>query len=488
MSDKTQPHHKIGIIGYGFVGRGTAHALGRVADIAFHDPAVAGSKPLADIVSWADMLVVCVPTPIAESGGPDLSMVLDVMRRLSDIGARCPVVLKSTVPPGTSEGVARQWPSMPLVFCPEFLRERHSMEDSLAPSRIVLGWTSGTNSQTKATVRHFYGGAFEGVPLVEMDSTSAELLKYASNALFGVKVSFANEMAELAQSLSIPWEPIRAALVLDPRVGSGHLAVPGPDGRVGFGGSCLPKDIASLLSFSRMQAVAMPVVSASFEANSHRRRNLLPAIDGPVHNSADVAGGMPIALRKSQNIYQQALTIRRGDRERLNQHSGKVVWLTGLSGSGKSTIANALEVELHAQGKRTYILDGDNIRQGLSKDLGFADVDRVENIRRIAEVSKLMMDAGLMVITAFISPFRQERQAARELIGAESFVEVFVDTPLSVCEQRDPKGLYKKARSGQLANMTGIDSPYEAPKNPEVALNGQTEKLEDMVLRIVEVL
>ena len=140
------------------------------------------------------------------------------------------------------------------------------------------------------------------------------------------------------------------------------------------------------------------------------------------------------------------------------------IWFTGLSGSGKSTIANALEIELHQQGKRTYILDGDNIRQGLNKDLGFTDADRVENIRRIAEVARLMMDAGMIVMTAFISPFRREREMARELIGSQNFVEVYVSTTLAVCEQRDTKGLYKKARNSQLPNMTEINSPYEAPE------------------------
>ena len=190
----------------------------------------------------------------------------------------------------------------------------------------------------------------------------------------------------------------------------------------------------------------------------------------------------------AQNVHLQSFCISRADRELLNGHQGKVVWFTGLSGSGKSTIANALETSLHAQGKRTYLLDGDNIRQGLSKDLGFTVADRVENIRRIAEVAKLMMDAGLIVMTAFISPFRQEREAARKLIGNANFVEVFVDTPLALCEQRDTKGLYKKARSGHLPNMTGIDSPYEAPLNPAVTLNSQTEKLQDEVLRILALL
>jgi bifunctional enzyme CysN/CysC len=193
-------------------------------------------------------------------------------------------------------------------------------------------------------------------------------------------------------------------------------------------------------------------------------------------------------LRRSQNVHRQALSITREDRERLNGHQGKVIWFTGLSGSGKSTIANALEKALHAQGKRTYILDGDNIRQGLNKDLGFTDADRVENIRRVAEVAKLMMDAGLVVMTAFISPFRAEREMARDLIGQENFIEVFVDTPLEVCEQRDPKGLYKKARSGQLPNMTGINSPYEPPLSPDCVLSHENQDLEGALKSLTNLL
>ncbi len=180
---------------------------------------------------------------------------------------------------------------------------------------------------------------------------------------------------------------------------------------------------------------------------------------------ATVAAGMiQHSLRRAQNIHKQAHTITRIERERQNGHPGRVIWFTGLSGSGKSTIANALEIALHEKGYRTYILDGDNIRHGLNKDLGFTDEDRVENIRRVAEAAKLMLDAGLIVMTAFISPFRREREMARELIGSENFMEVYVNTPLEVCEQRDVKGLYKKARSGEIPNMTGISSPYEAPE------------------------
>ena len=200
------------------------------------------------------------------------------------------------------------------------------------------------------------------------------------------------------------------------------------------------------------------------------------------YSHATVAIGMiRHSLRRAQNVHRQALSVTRLDREKLNGHPGKVIWFTGLSGSGKSTLANALEVALNAQGKRTYLLDGDNVRQGLNKDLGFTDADRVENIRRIAEVAKLMLDAGLIVLTAFISPFRQEREMARELIGPENFVEVYVSTPLAVCEQRDVKGLYKKARSGQLPNMSGISSPYEPPLAPQITLNGGASSFEDCV-------
>ena len=204
------------------------------------------------------------------------------------------------------------------------------------------------------------------------------------------------------------------------------------------------------------------------------------------YTHATVAAGMiRHNLRRAQNVHRQALSICRQDRERLNGHQGKVIWFTGLSGSGKSTIANALEKELHTQGKRTYILDGDNVRQGLNKDLGFTDADRVENIRRVAEVAKLMMDAGLIVMTAFISPFRAEREMARELIGESNFIEVFVDTPLDVCEQRDPKGLYKKARNGKLPNMTGINSPYEVPVSPQFKVDGTNKELNKVISNLL---
>ena len=183
----------------------------------------------------------------------------------------------------------------------------------------------------------------------------------------------------------------------------------------------------------------------------------------------------------TENIFEQKVDITKDDRSELKAQKPCVLWFTGLSGSGKSTIANALDKKLHEMGKHTYMLDGDNVRQGLSKDLGFTDEDRVENLRRVAEVSKLMVDAGLIVISAFISPFKSERQMARDLFYGGEFLEIFIDTPLEVAEQRDVKGLYKKARAGQLKNFTGIDSPYEPPVNPEVTLNSDLFDVDTLV-------
>ena len=175
-------------------------------------------------------------------------------------------------------------------------------------------------------------------------------------------------------------------------------------------------------------------------------------------------------VQGASNVHWQAQDIDQAARALLKQQQPQCVWFTGLSGSGKSTLANLLEKRLHAAGRHTCLLDGDNLRQGLNRDLGFSDADRVENIRRVAEVSRLMVDAGLIVLVSFISPFRSDRRMARSLFAEGEFVEVYVDTPIEVCEERDVKGLYAKARRGELKNFTGIDSPYEAPERPEVHL------------------
>src|SRR3990172_1343287 len=187
----------------------------------------------------------------------------------------------------------------------------------------------------------------------------------------------------------------------------------------------------------------------------------------------------------NQNTVWHEPTIFREDREKLNEHRSAILWFTGLSGAGTSTLAHAVEEELHRLGIRPFVLDGDNIRQGLCKDLGFSDADRTENIRRIGEVSKLMMEAGLIVLTAFISPFRKDRQIVRNLVSPGDFIEIFCKASLDICEDRDPKGLYKKARAGQIPEFTGINSPYEEPENPEIVLDTGEHEIEACVSQVL---
>jgi len=189
---------------------------------------------------------------------------------------------------------------------------------------------------------------------------------------------------------------------------------------------------------------------------------------------------------KNENVIPHIHHINQGDRQKLNGHGAFVIWFTGLSGSGKSTLASLLEAELYKKGIRTYILDGDNIRTGLNKDLDFTDEGRVENIRRIGEVANLLVDAGVVVLSAFISPFEEDRQQVAGIVGKENFIEVFVDCPLEVCEQRDVKGLYAKARKGLIKNFTGIDSPFEVPESPGLVVKSAEEVLEVSVGRLME--
>jgi bifunctional enzyme CysN/CysC len=205
-------------------------------------------------------------------------------------------------------------------------------------------------------------------------------------------------------------------------------------------------------------------------------------------NNTVGAGLLHFALRRSQNVHWQALDVNKAARARLSHQKPCILWFTGLSGAGKSTIANLVEKQLHADGRQTYLLDGDNVRHGLNKDLGFTDQARVENIRRVAEVARLMVDAGLIVMVSFISPFRSERRMARALVEAGEFIEVFVDVPLAQAEARDVKGLYKKARRGELKNFTGIDSPYEAPENPELHLDTAQLTPEAAALQVIKYL
>ena len=188
----------------------------------------------------------------------------------------------------------------------------------------------------------------------------------------------------------------------------------------------------------------------------------------------------------SKNIVKQDYKVKRSDREKLNGHSGKVIWFTGLSGSGKSTLANLLEHELHEKGYKTYVLDGDNLRFGLNKDLMFSDEDRKENLRRISEVAKLFVDAGIIVIAAFITPFEEDRQKIKASIGAEDFMHIYVDCPVEVCESRDVKGLYAKARAGEIKNFTGISSPFEIPQDNALVIHSATETQQESLEKLLK--
>lgn len=192
--------------------------------------------------------------------------------------------------------------------------------------------------------------------------------------------------------------------------------------------------------------------------------------------------------KKSSNTVWHHATITRADREKLHGHKSVIVWFTGLSGSGKSTLAHAVEDYLHKQGISTFVLDGDNVRHGLCSDLSFSDSDRIENIRRIGELAKLIIESGVITLTAFISPFKSDRNSARNLVPHGDFLEIYCQCPIETCEQRDVKGLYKKARAGEIPFFTGIDSPYEAPEQPELVVNTHEQSLDDSVQRVVELL
>ena len=230
-------------------------------------------------------------------------------------------------------------------------------------------------------------------------------------------------------------------------------------------------------------AVDRPIAFDSY--NENRQTGSFILIDRMTNNTVGM-GMINFPLRRAANIHWQNLDINKAANAEQKGQSPAVLWFTGLSGSGKSTIANEVQRRLFASGRHSFILDGDNVRHGLNRDLGFTDADRVENIRRVAEVSKLMVDAGLITLVSFISPFRAERDLARNLMEEGEFIEIFVNTPLSVAETRDPKGLYKKARAGNLKNFTGIDSPYEAPENPEIEINTDDMSVEDAAERVIK--
>ncbi|MFS8184982.1 sulfate adenylyltransferase subunit CysN [Pseudovibrio denitrificans] len=232
-------------------------------------------------------------------------------------------------------------------------------------------------------------------------------------------------------------------------------------------------------------ALSEPVAFDPYEANKQTGSFIL--IDRFTNQTVG-AGMIWYALRRSSNIHWQALDVNKTARSELKHQKPVVLWFTGLSGSGKSTVANIVEKQLHELGRHTMLLDGDNVRHGLNRDLGFTEADRVENIRRVAEVSKLFVDAGLITLVSFISPFSSERRMAREMLEAGEFVEIFVDTSVEECRERDPKGLYAKADRGELKNFTGVDAPYEKPELPEITLNGDNETPEKLAQQVLEYL
>ncbi|WP_020185107.1 sulfate adenylyltransferase subunit CysN [Methylopila sp. 73B] len=229
-------------------------------------------------------------------------------------------------------------------------------------------------------------------------------------------------------------------------------------------------------------SLAAPVAFDPYEQN--RDTGAFIIIDRQT-NATVGAGMIDFALRRATNIHWQALDVDKASRAALKGQKPAILWFTGLSGAGKSTVANLVEKRLHAMGRHTYVLDGDNVRHGLNRDLGFTDADRVENIRRVAEAAKLFVDAGLIVLVSFISPFRAERRMARDLVGVDEFLEVFVDTPIDVCRTRDPKGLYAKADAGQIKNFTGVDSAYETPEHPESHLDTVAATPEQMADEVI---
>jgi bifunctional enzyme CysN/CysC len=230
-------------------------------------------------------------------------------------------------------------------------------------------------------------------------------------------------------------------------------------------------------------ALARPV---PFDPHAENRATGAFILTDRYSNETVGAGIIDFVLRRATNVHHQEITVSKAARSELMDHRPAVLWFTGLSGAGKSTLANCVEAGLHARGVHTVMLDGDNIRHGLNKDLGFTEADRVENIRRIGEVAKLMTEGGLIVLCAFISPFRAERRMVRELVPDGEFVEIFVDTPIEECIARDAKGLYRRALAGEIKNFTGVDQPYEVPENPDLRLPGDRERPDALAARVIE--
>jgi bifunctional enzyme CysN/CysC len=249
----------------------------------------------------------------------------------------------------------------------------------------------------------------------------------------------------------------------------------------------LSKLAAKTLSINEVGVCNLSVARAvAFDAYADNRGTGAFILIDRFSNETVAAGMIDFALRRATNIHHQQQTVSKAERTNLMHHRPAVLWFTGLPGSGKSTIANLVESALHARGVHTILLDGDNVRHGLNRDLGFTESDRVENIRRIGEVAKLMTNAGLVVLCSFISPFQAERRMVRDQLDTDEFIEIFVDTPLEQCVARDPKGLYKRALAGEIKNFTGVDQPYEKPENPELHLHAGSKEADRLASEVIE--
>jgi len=360
---------------------------------------------------------------------------------------------------------------------------------SVSPGTQVRVLPSGRESQVERIVTHDgdldLAVAGQSITLTlkdEIDISRGDVL-VTSNAPASVADQFEATIVWMGEDPMLPGRPYR--MKIGAKTVGASLATPKHKVNV----NTLEHLAARTLELNEIGVCNLHLDQpVAFDAYADNREMGAFILIDRLSNATVGAGMLHFALRRAHNIHWQALEINKRARAQLKGQRPAVIWFTGLSGAGKSTIANLVEKKLHVNGKHTYILDGDNIRHGLNKDLGFTDADRVENIRRVAEVARLMLDAGILTLVAFISPFRSERAMARNLVGSDEFVEVFVDTPLHVAEARDPKGLYKKAREGELKNFTGIDSAYEPPESPEIRVNTSTQSAEEAADAIIEFL
>lgn len=324
-------------------------------------------------------------------------------------------------------------------------------------------------------------GAGQAVTLVldrEIDISRGDVLTHAGSA-----PQYSNQFqADIVWMADEPAYPGRSYLL---RLGTQMVSATVTDLKHRTDINTLEKTSAKRLALNEIGTVTIatdrPMAFDAYSENGTTGGFIL--IDR-IANQTLGAGTISFGLRRAQNLTYQSFDVDRGVRARQKGQEPAIIWFTGLSGSGKSTVANLMERRLTAEGKHTYILDGDNVRHGLNKDLGFTEAARIENIRRVAEVARLMADAGLIVLVSFISPFRNERRMAREIAGDIAFIEVYVDTPIEVCEARDPKGLYARARAGEVRNSTGIDSPFESPEQPDVILHGGVTSPEEMAAEL----